>query len=187
MELPSGKADGHRDIDLVLVTGAGASREFGVNGAKLPLMGDWSDELCSKLQANFSYLKATGLSLRMLGDEFEAQLGKFLTDVESFRRIAKLLSPTLEFPPGSNNFQALRGGVLDAWHENASFHLDAIIDLIRQSLYEQFAEKASDLVAASSAYLALFRVLGVDTKTPFVYATTNYDTIAEYAIRQFGC
>jgi hypothetical protein len=27
----------------VLVTGAGASRAFGVNGKPMPLMGDWSD------------------------------------------------------------------------------------------------------------------------------------------------
>ena len=45
-----------RDIDLVMVTGAGASRDFGVNGVKLPLMGDWSDALVKKLGAVGQYL-----------------------------------------------------------------------------------------------------------------------------------
>jgi hypothetical protein len=31
-----------KDIDLVLVTGAGASHEFGVNHSKMPLMSAWS-------------------------------------------------------------------------------------------------------------------------------------------------
>jgi hypothetical protein len=38
-----------RDIDWVIVTGAGASWELGVNGVKMPLMGDWSGALVKKL------------------------------------------------------------------------------------------------------------------------------------------
>jgi len=38
-----------RDIDLVLVTGAGASHEFGVSGTRVPLMGDWSNALVNKI------------------------------------------------------------------------------------------------------------------------------------------
>ena len=41
--ITGGVASRERDIDVVLVTGAGASRAFGVNGKPMPLMGDWSD------------------------------------------------------------------------------------------------------------------------------------------------
>jgi hypothetical protein len=51
-----------RDLDLVMVTGAGASRGFGANGSNLPLMGDWSDTLVRPLLSKHgSYLNATGL------------------------------------------------------------------------------------------------------------------------------
>jgi hypothetical protein len=38
-----------RDLDLVLISGAGASAPFGVNGTQLPMMGEWSDALVKKL------------------------------------------------------------------------------------------------------------------------------------------
>lgn len=47
----SGSFSGERDIDLVLVTGAGASREFGVNHTRIPLMGEWSDALVEKIRS----------------------------------------------------------------------------------------------------------------------------------------
>lgn len=66
-----------RDIDLVMVTGAGVSREFGVNGVKLPLMGDWSDALGNKLEPLAHYLQATGLRRQMAREDLGAQPGTF--------------------------------------------------------------------------------------------------------------
>lgn len=48
-----------RDIGVVLVTGAGASRAFGVNGKPMPLMGDWSDDLVRKLASRTGYREVT--------------------------------------------------------------------------------------------------------------------------------
>jgi hypothetical protein len=62
-----------RDIDYVIVTGAGASREFGVDGKKFPLMGDWSNALVQALlNGSASYLKATGLAADMPGIDSES-------------------------------------------------------------------------------------------------------------------
>jgi len=58
---PNRHSGQERDIDLVLVTGAGASREFGLQGKPLPLMADWSEAIIKKLtQANSAYLALRG-------------------------------------------------------------------------------------------------------------------------------
>lgn len=60
-------------------------------------MGDWSDHLVGKLGQRMGYLHATGLRRGMSGEEFEARLGKFLQDVQAFRRIGGLLEPSVKF------------------------------------------------------------------------------------------
>jgi hypothetical protein len=182
--------DGHgrpRDIDVVLVTGAGASTEFGVNGTRLPLMAEWSDALVSKLAQRINYLEATGLQRGMSGEVFETQLGKFLRDTEAFARIGDLLEASARFQDLGPGGQALAAqGVLPRWHSVAVSHFDQIMGLIRESLYEQFADATVDLSGAAQAYDGLFRSLGLNEATRMVYATTNYDTIGEHAIRQSG-
>jgi hypothetical protein len=176
-----------RDIDLVMVTGAGASREFGVNGVKLPLMGDWSDFLVRKLGAVGQYRQATGLRREMPGEAFEAQLGKFLKQVEAFRRVKDLLVPSVQFQDFGPATQMMGAqGVLDQWYSQAVGHFDQIIELVRESLYELFADASTDLDAAASAYGGLLHSLGIGPQESLVYATTNYDTIAEQAIRRNG-
>lgn len=179
-----------RDIDLVMVTGAGASREFGVNDTKLPLMGDWAEALVQKLWAVPSYLAATGLRRDglMLGEEFEAQLGKFLRQVEAFSQIRDLLGPSVQFQDLGQALQVLRqeGLLENQWYAPVKSHLDQIVGKIHESLYEQFARDSVAWIKANMAYTELFRALGIGSKEKFVYATTNYDTIAEDAIREFG-
>ncbi|HXA27655.1 MAG TPA: SIR2 family protein [Candidatus Angelobacter sp.] len=174
---------GHeRDISFVLVTGAGASRDLGARGSQLPLMGDWSDFLVKKLAAHPAYLEASGLKNGMLGEDFEAQLGRFLQQVRAFPLISEVLAPSVQFQqtPG------LSEPLLKQWHQQAEFHLQAIVDLIHQSLYEQFGTDAFDLQGAIQAYGALFQTLQINSATPFVCATTNYDPIAEHAITGQG-
>jgi len=167
-----------RDIELVLVTGAGASRSFGVAGQQLPLMQDWSDAVCETLiRTDYRHLQLTGLEKGLDGPEFEQRLGDFLRRVEAFKLIEPLVGvspPTQQIPPLST--EALRG-----WYQQEKFNLEKVVDLIHTSLYEQFAEQAFDLVRATKAYGELLEVLGVlgPTRPPFVVATTNYDPIAE--------
>jgi hypothetical protein len=176
-----------RDIDWVLVTGAGASREFGVNGVKMPLMGDWSGALLKKLGQHVNYADATGLRHGMSGEEFEAQLGRFLRQVEAFGQIEPLLDASVrfgDFGPGTQIMSA--HGVMGQWHKNTSFHLGQITEIIRESLYELFADPPIDTGAAAAAYGSLFGTLGIGAATRWVYATTNYDTIGEQAIKDAG-
>lgn len=175
-----------RDIDVVLVTGAGASCPFGVNGKPLPLMGDWADHLVRKLAERIGYREMTGLRRGMSGEEFESQLGRFLQDAQAFRRINPLLEPSLLLPNVVDNPQAMNAPAMSRWHQQASSHLDQINELLYESLYEMFADPSVDSGAAAKAYQELFGALGIGPASKFVYATTNYDTIGERAIRDSG-
>lgn len=186
--ITGGVAARERDIDVVLVTGAGASRAFGVNGKPMPLMGDWSDHLVRQLGQRSGYREATGLRQGMDGEEFEARLGRFLQDAEAFRRISDLLEPSVrfqDFGPGTHVMTA--HGVMEQWHSQAVHHFSEITKLIHESLYELFADAAVDLDAAAHAYQGLFGSLGLTgPDSRLVYATTNYDTIGEHAISRSG-
>jgi hypothetical protein len=173
-----------RDIDLVFITGAGASCEFGIGGKKLPLMSEWSDALVDKLfRANTSYQKATGLTKQLSGPKFEQTLGHFLRVVQAFPTIESILEPSRQFQTigGLNN-----DSVLKEWYSSTNFHLKAIVKLIHESLYESFGSNRIDYEGATRAYEALFAQLGIGRTQRLVYATTNYDSIGEYALDQLG-
>jgi hypothetical protein len=177
-----------RDIEFVLVTGAGASRAFGVNGMMLPLMADWSSALVKKLRTGgFGYVEATGLSEECTPQEFEAQLGLFLRQVVAFQQIERLVGVSRNFPLGEPQQSLLRAeGVLEAWHSGMVFQLSQVVKLIHESLYDLFAEPAVDIDAAAVAYGELLGTLGIGPSTSWVYATTNYDTIGEIVIARLG-
>jgi hypothetical protein len=177
-----------RDIDLVLVTGAGASCAFGVKGTRLPLMSDWCDYLVGKLSQRISYLETTRLKPGMSGEEFETRLGDFLQEVEAFRRIGGLLDSSVRFQDFGAATQMMSArGVMGQWHAQAVHHHTEITRLVHQSLYELFADAAVDLDAATEAYQGLFGALGITgPDARLVYATTNYDAIGEHAIRRSG-
>ncbi len=179
---PVSPTEEERDIELVLITGAGASREFGVRGGSLPLMGDWSDALIKKLsQRNLSYLDATGLRPGMTGEAFEIQLGRFLRQVEAFPLIEDLLNASVQFQALQN--PALQGqDALKEWHRVAQHHLEQIVEIVRESLYEEFSGEGFDRTKASQSYAGLFQTLGLRGNPRWVLATTNYDIIAETAI-----
>ena len=173
------------DIDLVLVTGAGASRAFGVNGTELPLMGEWSDHLVQKLREKpMGYLAATGLGPQMAGEEFERRLGDFLRSVDAFKTIGYLLGPITSIE-GNLRPQANEADWLH-WHEALSFQLDEIVKVIYETLYEMFGAPRLDPGMAQQAYGALLSALGIAGASRWVYATTNYDTIGEAAIAANG-
>lgn len=176
--------ESERDIDLVLVTGAGASRAFGINNKPLPLMEDWSHDLVQRLRRRSQdYLAATGLDVGMGAEEFERQLGEFLRSVDAFKRIGHLLPPISSAM--ANLTPQANGDEWKHWHLNAVGQLDQIIAIIYESLYALFGGQV-DMDSAGQAYDSLFRVLGIritgDNPTRWVYATTNYDTIGEEVI-----
>ena len=169
-----------RDIDLVLVTGAGASREFGTGGVKLPLMTDWSDHLVQALASGWSHLEITQLRKGMTGLEFESQLGSFLRSVQAFRSVRQLVESSSTFPNLPQGFESQES--VAQWYQQSSFQFDQIIEVIHRSLYEQFYDSAIDTQAAVRAFGQLFQALGISPGAPFVFATTNYDIIATRAL-----
>jgi hypothetical protein len=172
-----------RDIDLVLITGAGASREFGTGGKQMPLMNDWSNAIFNKLtNMHPAYLKATGLSQNMTGEEFEMQLGKFLHQVEAFRLIDSLLEASVSFQL-NNPLNLIH---LQEWHKATSHNLEQIVEAIRESLYEEFSSEGFDAKKATESYEQLFKTLGITHNSRLVVATTNYDVIAETVLESLG-
>jgi hypothetical protein len=176
--------DTDRDIELVMVTGAGASCSFGVR-QRLPLMGDWVNELVQRLgEKGMGFVQATGLKRDMEPQQFEAQLGAFLRSVQAFDRIQSLLGPITEFPGSPGAF--LPADQWNQWHRAASFQLSQIVGVIHESLYALFADQSVDTRAAARAYAGLFAEIGLPVTTGWVCATTNYDTLAEGAISELG-
>ena len=178
--------DQGRDIDLVLVTGAGASREFGARDEPLPLMADWSRALFEKLwKANNLYPEMTGLEKDLSGEKFEEHLGTFLRQVQAFPSVADLITQTMNLPntPGPLKSQ----GVLDGWFNNLKFELKQITENINESLYEQFANVHLNVDGAAKAYEILLAALEIKPKSnSLVVATTNYDPLAEAALQKLG-
>jgi hypothetical protein len=178
MEIPE------QDIDLVLITGAGASAPFGANGATLPQMQGWVSALCRKLmQSDSNYLTLTGLSESLSGPQFEEVLGDYLHKVQAFDAIEDFVGLTVPFV---NLTPPLSRESLTQWHGTVQFKLKMVNNLIHESLYEQFGQ-ARDLRAATSAYSELFEALRVLSETAsIVVATTNYDPIAEEVLAMQG-
>jgi hypothetical protein len=174
-----------RDIDLVLVTGAGASRDFGINRSQLPLMADWSEDLVQRLRQRANgYPEATGLASGMEPEAFERQLGMFLRSVSAFDRIEPLLEAITLFP--LNAAPLMAADQWTAWHRGAAFQLEQITAVIHESLYELFAAPPIDPYVPAEAYRTLLGWFGLGMSSSWVYATTNYDTIAEIAIDGAG-
>jgi len=173
-----------RDIELVLVTGAGATTEFGRHGAKVPMMAEWSDSLAEKIgTASPSYAEATGLVKGLAGAGFEERLDQFLGQARAFSLIGGILAPSLGFQPGG---LPLAERALAQWHTRTAAHLSIITDLIRESLQENFSAERINLEAASGSYARLLQDLQVGNTDSLVYATTNYDQAGEYAIERLG-
>jgi SIR2-like domain len=173
-----------RDIPLVLVTGAGASRDFGNNGAPLPLMGDWSELLIKRLVSSAAdFRDLTGLTQGMSGPEFEAAIGKFLANAEAFKKIEDFVPLTYRF--GALSSAPASEGQLRDWYANSISQVDRIISAIRGSVVEEFNPSRLAGQAAAEAYGELLGYLHVPTGG-IVYATTNYDHLGELALNVLG-
>lgn len=175
-----------RDIDLALITGAGASRDLGAGSQNFPLMGDWSRELSKHLASKGSeYLEVTQLRGIEDGEEFEARLGLFLRRVQAFRQIEPLVPFTKYFP--SIPQPLIGSDLIEAWYEQAKHLFEKVNDAIFESLYIEFAARRIDSARAAKAYSALLSALGIQPNTKkWFLATTNYDTVAERALHTIG-
>lgn len=188
-----GHAAGQRDIDLVLVTGAGASRSFGAERL-FPLMRDFAHAIRAKVvetpNANTMVMNnMLPLDKGISGPEFERRLGQFLRQAEAFRAMEPLLKPSLNL---FQIHQAVKGvqpsgkSALEEWHWFMQVVIDEMIEVINRTLFDLFASRINT-DSAASGYGWLLTQLGITSaKSSFVYATTNYDTVGESALKRLG-
>jgi hypothetical protein len=141
-----------RDLDLVLIAGAGASTALGAGGTRFPMMREWCNALTDKLVDKQSYLGPVGLSRDMDPMDFEAQLGRFLREVAAFSQVKQVVLTSKHFPAAANTTMLQTEGVLESWYENTKSHLEQIVEEIHVCLFEQFAERRHDPQRARDAY-----------------------------------
>jgi len=155
-------------VDLLLITGAGASRNLGKTDEPMPLMDDWSNALVDALEAAERGLAARcGLRVSLSGTEFEEALGLLLR-WEAFKY---LNSHFAEMTDSASDFQRLDG--------TATQRLGTLRRVLDQTMYGLFGQERVDTEAAAAAYGNLLRELKVRT---LAVATTNYDRSCEAAL-----
>jgi hypothetical protein len=154
------------------VTGAGASRNLGIEEKKMPLMADWSDALCGALDSREQgFASACGLAPGMEGPEFEANLGLLLKFDQS-RTLMDRFAPL-----GREDFRGERQYVTKA-RQLTGQRLEAFKRTLDATLYDEFGLGRVDDDRAADAFRALLEVCGRE----IVVATTNYDLSAEAAL-----
>lgn len=164
-------------MTLLLITGAGATREMGKGNSKMPLMRDWSTALCDALDKRESGLAgACLLEPEMAAPDFEESLGLLLRWAQSRqaeRRFANLTAQTV-----GNPFDRFD----EVWNR-VSARLEVVTDTLKRTLFEQFGQRQIDDKKVARAYETL---LDAVEPSNLIVATTNYDRAAEAALRKLG-
>jgi len=164
-------------MNLVLVTGAGASRNLGLADEVMPLMPDWSNQLCEALDAREAKLAAScHLKPGLSAEEFEENLGLLL-------RWAQVIDLHERFEGlGGPNPGEVWGQVQDA-RANTRRRVETVMEAINSTLYDQFGLRRVEDQKAKEAYNALLGSLG---DAPMAVATTNYDRAGEVGLEELG-
>jgi len=162
---------------LVIVTGAGASRELGQE-APLPLMADWCDRLCEALDAHEPGLAAAaGLKPGISGEEFEEALGALLR-WQDLRPLNQRF-----FGLGGSNVGKFPTEVQHCF-EREGERLRTVMVTLNASLYREFGAGQISVSSAADAYSWLMSRL--HTKVRPVFVTTNYDCSIEMGLEELG-
>lgn len=161
---------------LVLIVGAGASRELGSQGRPLPLMSDWNDILLRALEARESGLaQLVGIRGGQAGPDFEQAIGDFLAWQRIFHLSARFL-PLGLIDRFDNDVRR--------WKDKAESRSKAVVDTLRTTLYQEFSSARIETAAATAAYKALFERFHLSTGATITVATTNYDPAVELALAE---
>lgn len=159
-------------MDLLLVTGAGASHNLGQPDNPLPLMPEWADALCTALDKAESQLAdRCRLAPGMGSEEFEKALGELLR-WEQMKYLNASFAAMTDQPTAFQEFDG-----------QATQRLAVVRLVINQTLYAQFGQDRVDDTAATTAYGSLLERLRVGR---LVLATTNYDRSCEAALSSLG-
>ena len=175
-----------RDIELVLVTGAGASVSFGAGGTKLAAMPEWCTRLAGALSAREPAIALlVHLQAQMNGPDFERQLGRFFASARAFRDARELMVDTSNFAPSlpSPLDTLFARPHIEEWHRLSTSKIDQVSEVVHETLYALFGRPNVDSRRAQGAYRELLDTIGIGPGgANWVYATTNYDTIGDEAL-----
>jgi hypothetical protein len=172
-----------RNLHVVVVTGAGASRALGADGQPVAMMPQWATDLVGRLGEAANVL---GLSADMDGPAFEAAIGRFLTFTTALPRVAALgtlgdMTNLVGLGPRSE------GGRFAPWQQTALSNQRSIQQALWQSLYLNFGRPRIDAERAYGSYHRLHEFIRTtytaNGLSPWIsHATTNFDPAIEIAI-----
>jgi hypothetical protein len=170
------------NIDLLLITGAGASTAFGNDRRPLAMMPEFNDAILKLLQGKPGFQDATGLKVGLEGHEFERRLGIFLQAWRAYQQIGPILNATAAFPGALVDEAKLK-----QWFEESKFHFREVVRDIYRVTYEEFSPDRVAITSAQAAFQTLLEALGmVRLQDRIVVATTNYDLVADDALEGIG-
>ncbi|MEO7723036.1 MAG: SIR2 family protein [Pseudolysinimonas sp.] len=171
---------------MLVVTGAGASANLGVDNTALPMMKGWAADLVPRLGAAGGQL---GLGSDTDGPAFEAIIGRFLKFANSLDAVTQL-----GFLGDTHNLSSVNGpmtpsgGNFSNWLSAAQGNVFGINRGIWESLWENFGRNRIDTQKADRAYGALHSLIREsregDMPCYIAHATTNFDTAIEVAIEE---
>jgi hypothetical protein len=166
-------------MKLLLITGAGASRNLNAGGTDpVALMDGWAAALKQRFGPEVS--RIIGLDSVTTGQQFEELLGeltRWLQLKELNMRFAPMLSQHDKYDERKVAF--FRRSIQIA--EKRGEALEAALD---ETLIEQFGHSRFDAQGSAKAYNYLLRQIHKGRPEEFICATTNYDRSLELALRE---
>lgn len=156
--------------NVLLITGAGASRNLGERDRPLMLMNEWAPDLVGRISAKDAGLARTiGLDPSLGGEDFERCLGRFLSWQRSLVTVADLQAL------GEEEMGQAGSAQFPAWLNRARARASMVVDSVYESMFENFGDTRIWPSGAAEVYGALLENLGLDGSSKLIVATTNYD------------
>lgn len=165
-------------MNLLVVTGAGASTAFG-DGRSLPLMNQWVNSLCDHLDSKENRLaEFCGLRDADTGPVFEETLGRLLRWEASLDVLEQFQSLTGE-QPGHHGYD------FPASIQRAKLRASTIREALNESLYAEFGSARVNARTAAQGWEQLLATVGAARQIESLsFATTNYDLSIEIALER---
>lgn len=170
---------------MLIITGAGASANLGVDDTALPMMKGWAADLIPRLGYAAGQL---GLTPETDGPAFEAIIGRLLNFSRALPAIEALgfmgeLTSLFGDQPGSS------GGNFLAWQSTARTNIQGLNTRLWESLWQNFGRDRIDNDKADNAYSALHDLIRDsrdDGPEPcyISHVTTNFDPAIEVAVQE---
>lgn len=147
-------------------------------------MAEWSNQLTGALGQDPGAALLVKLQFNMDGIEFERRLGTFFAAARSFSDARELMLASSNIPQVGSF--ATRDNI-EQWHTEVTFRIEQVFKIVHETLYALFGAPQFDPQRARTSYEELLSRLAIKPRSAnWVYATTNYDTIAEEVLHEAG-